>query len=79
MTKSFWVNMILSFFLCFIGAIVFRNFLSEHFLGILLLPTLLLAILITGFVRQGDKIEELEKQIKALEGEKRLPGACGEE
>lgn len=62
-----------TFVICFILIYVFQLFgglfIFENIWGLLIVIALVMAILITVFINQETKLEELEKRIKNLESD----------
>ncbi|MPM25367.1 hypothetical protein SDC9_71858 [bioreactor metagenome] len=67
--KQFLSTFVISVVLCYVflffgGALIFENYLV-----ILVFVALIISLLITAFIHQETKIEELEARIKTLEGQ----------
>jgi len=65
--KSFLGTFALSLILCYIFLFFGGILIFENFWAILVFVALIIAILITVFIHQETKIEELEARIKTLE------------
>ena len=71
---------LMTFFICLVLVFVFMFFggsmlldLSRHFYAFLVLVALTLAVLISAFEAQSEKLEALEKRIQELENNERGP------
>ena len=62
---TFAISLILCYLFLFFGGVL----IFENFLGILVFVALIIAILITVFIHQETKIEELESRIEILESQ----------
>lgn len=67
--KSFLGTFAISLILCYIFLFFGGVLIFENFWAILVFVALIIAILITAFVHQETKIEELEARIKILESQ----------
>ena len=68
--KDFFVSFLIVLILLFVLFFFAGTFILENFWLILTLCALLISLVIHSFYRQSEKIEELEKRIEILEGEK---------
>ena len=66
---------LMTFFICLVLVFVFMFFggsvllaLSRHFYAFLVFIALILAVLISAFAAQSEKLEALEKRVQELEG-----------
>ena len=66
---------LMTFFICLVLVYVFMFFggsvlldLSRHFYAFLVFVALILAVLISAFAAQSEKLEALEKRVRELEG-----------
>jgi uncharacterized membrane protein YciS (DUF1049 family) len=65
--KNFLGTFVICLILCYIFLLFGGAFIFENLWAILIFVAFIVAILITAFVHQETKIEELEKRIKTLE------------
>ena len=68
--KNFFASFLGCLLLCFIVAFFFGGLLMSNIWAILILVALFLAILITAFLSQDARMEELEKKISQLTEDK---------
>ena len=68
--KDFFVSFFIVLILLFVLFFFAGTFVLEKIWLILTLSALLITLVIHSFYRQSEKIEELEKRIEMLEGEK---------
>lgn len=68
-------DFILTFIICLVGFFVFLFFggirLFEHFYLVLVLCSFIAALVIFAFIKQSEKIEELENRIEKLENDRK--------
>ena len=69
--KSFGTTFMICYVVCCVLLFFFGQFFFDNIWLLMLIPALLLAIGIGGYVENAGKIEELEKRIEELEGKKK--------
>ena len=69
---TFFICLVLVFVFMFFGGYVLLD-LPRHFYAFLVLVALILAVLISAFEAQSEKLEALEKRIQELENNERGP------
>ena len=69
---TFFICLVLVFVFMFFGGSVLLD-LSRHFYAFLVFIALILAVLISAFAAQSEKLEALEKRIQELENNERGP------
>ncbi|MDD4568633.1 MAG: hypothetical protein PHE70_00685 [Tepidanaerobacteraceae bacterium] len=67
--RDFLGTFAISLILCYVFLLFGGVFIFENFWAILVLVAFIIAILITVFIHQETKIEELEARIKTLESQ----------
>lgn len=67
--KGFLGTFVICFILIYVFLLFGGAFIFENIWGVLILIALVMAILITVFINQETKLEELEERIKNLESE----------
>ena len=68
--KDFLAVFVSCFVLCIIVTFFFGGFILENIWGTFFVVTLILAIIITAFINQDSRIDELEKKLEQLLKEK---------
>ena len=67
--KRFLGTFIISVILCYVFLLFGGSLIFENIWRIIIFVAMIIAVLITAFVYQETKIEELEERIKRIEGQ----------